>query len=30
MLVHNIERIMTLKYNKFKCHWAAVTEKNIK
>ena len=24
------EHIMTLKYNKFKCYWAAVTEKNIK
>ena len=22
------EHIMTLKYNKFKCYWAAVTEKN--
>ena len=24
---HNNEHIMTLKYNKFKCYWAAVTEK---
>ena len=23
------EHIITLKYNKFKCYWAAVTEKNI-
>ena len=24
------EHIMTLKYNKFKCYWAAVAEKTIK
>ena len=30
ILVHNNEHIMTLKYDKFKCYWAAVTEKNIK
>ena len=27
ILVHNNEHIMTLKYIKFKCYWAAVTEK---
>ena len=27
ILVHNNELIMTLKYNKFKCYWTAVTEK---
>ena len=27
ILVHNNEHLMTLKYNKFKCYWAAVTEK---
>ena len=27
ILVYNNEHIMTLKYNKFKCYWAAVTEK---
>ena len=30
ILVHNNEHVMTLKYNKFKCYWAAVTKKNIK
>jgi len=29
ILVHNNEHIMTLKYNKFKCYWAAVAEKKI-